>query len=121
MVSTMPKQLVVYVAFVAWMLGVSGCASRSYEVKAIDEQKRAEAAKREAESRLEAARHAEARAQKELSAAKIEAEKEHAARLFAEAKIKVLEQENADLKKRISKPDATNRTSSGQTVPEKSP
>ena len=75
MVSTMPKQLVVYVAFVAWMLGVSGCASRSYEVKAIDEQKRAEAAKREAESRLEAARHAEARAQKELSAAKIEAEK----------------------------------------------
>jgi septal ring factor EnvC (AmiA/AmiB activator) len=124
MVSAIMQRVFLCAALAALTLGVPGCASRSYELKAVDEKKQADAARREAESKLEVAKKAEAKAaqlENDLDAAKNEAIKERAARLAAEAKIKELEQKNGDLKKRIPKPEAANKTFSGQTSPERSP
>jgi len=110
MVSTILKRIVMCAALAACTLGVSGCsASRSYEVPATAEQ--ADEARRDAESRLkEQEKEKAARLQKDLDAAKNEARNERVARMAAEARIKKLEQENADLRKRIPKADSSNKT-----------
>jgi len=99
-------------ALAACTLDIPGCtASRSYEVPARAEQ--AQEDRRDAESRLkvrEQEKEKTAQLQKDLDAAKNEARKANQARLEAEDKIKKLEQENADLKKRIPKADSSNTT-----------
>jgi len=114
MVSTILKRIIMSAALAACTLGMPGCAaSRSYEVKAVDEKKQAEEARREAESRLkdlEQEKEKATRLQKDLDAAKNETRNERMARLAAEARIKKLEQENADLRKRIPNADSSNKT-----------
>ena len=111
MVSTILKQIVVCAALAACTLGVSGCASRSYEERAVVETKQADEARRDAESRLkEQEKEKAARLQKDLDAARNAARNERMAKLAAEARIKKLEQENADLKKRILQADSSNKT-----------
>ena len=80
MVPIMLKQVVVCAAVVVWLLGVSGCVSRSeYEAKVA-----------EAKNQAEKAANAEAKSlqlQKDLDVAKSEAEKTEQAEKDAEARI----------------------------------
>jgi septal ring factor EnvC (AmiA/AmiB activator) len=114
MASTILKRIVMCAALAACALGVSGCAARPYEVRAADERKQAEEARRDAESRLKALEQEKekvAQLQKDLDAVKIGVEKANRAVAAAEARITKLEKENADLKKRIPNSDSSNQSS----------
>ena len=91
MVPTMLKRIVMCVVLTAWMFGMSGCVNKSdYDAKVAE-------AKNQADQSAKAEEKA-AQLQKDLDAAKGDAEKSEQAKKDAEAKIKTLEQENAELK-----------------------
>ena len=92
MVPTMLKRVVMCAALAVWMLGLPGCVKQSdFDAKVLE-------AKNQAEKVVQL--------QKDFDAAKGEVEKLGQSQKDAEAKIKTLEQENADLRKQIPKPAA---------------
>lgn len=99
MIPTMLKRVAVCAALTTWMLGLPGCG-----VKQSDYDAKVAAVKSQGEKMAKAEDKA-AQLQKDLDAAKGEVENSGQAKKDAEAKIKTLEQENADLQKRISKPE----------------
>ena len=97
MVPTMLKRVVECAVLTVCVLGVSGCVKQSeYDAKVAEVKNQAEKSAKAEEKALQL--------QKDLDAAKSEVEKAEQAKKDAEAKIKTLEQEKADLQKRVSKP-----------------
>ena len=94
MVPTMLKRVVISAAIATWMLGVPGCVKHSdYYSKEIELKNEAD--------KLAKAEEKMSELYKDLDAATSEIEKSEQARTDAETKSKKLEQENADLRRRV--------------------
>lgn len=105
MVPTMLKRIVMCAVLTVWMFGVSGCVNQSdYDAKVAEVKNQGELlAKAEekatrAEEKATKGEEKSAQLQKDLDTAKGDAEKSEQAKKDAEAKIKTLEQQNAELK-----------------------
>ena len=93
MVPTMLKRVVMCAVLTAWMLGVSGCVKQSeYDAKVAELQPGGKGGEGRGEGVATPER---------LDAAKSEVEKAEQAKKDAEARIKAMEQENAELKDRV--------------------
>ena len=101
MVPTTLKRLFVCIVITACMFGLSGCGVKQseYDAKVAEVKNQVEKSAKAAEK--------VSQLQKDIDAAKSVGEKLEQAKNDAEAKVKTLEQEKADLQKQIPKPAET--------------